>query len=158
LSCGNNLKQIGLAIHMFHDTNQAFPPASLGGDGEVSWAVLILPYLEQDNLYRQWNLNLRYTYYRHPASVVGAQVKIYYCPSRRSPPQLSVTGNTRSPWGGSPGALSDYAGNGGNTTDVWGDPRSGPGVFLYADVTFGPNDTLVSWRSLCRFADVTDGL
>jgi prepilin-type N-terminal cleavage/methylation domain-containing protein len=97
--CANNLKQFGLAIHTYHDTYQSLPPASLGGDGEVSWAVLILPFMEQVNLYRQWNLNLRYTYYRHPSDVVGAQVKIYYCPSRRSPPELSLSGDTRAPWG-----------------------------------------------------------
>ncbi|HKB05375.1 MAG TPA: DUF1559 domain-containing protein [Gemmataceae bacterium] len=158
ISCANNLKQIGLAVHNYHDTTSALPPASLGGDGEVSWAVLILPYLEQVNLAQQWNTNLRYAYYRHPAAVVGAQVKTYYCPARRAPRHLSVTGHTRPPWGGSPGALGDYAGNGGNTTEVWGDPRTGPGVFLYADVTFGPNDTIASWQSLCRFSDVTDGL
>src|SRR5262249_56203201 len=112
-----------------------------GGDGEVTWAVVCLPHLEQDNLFRQWNLTLRYPFYRHPADVVGAQVKVYYCPSRRSPPQLSLNGHTRAPWGGSPGALGDYAANGGNTTEVWNDPRSGPGVFLYADWTFGPTNT-----------------
>jgi prepilin-type N-terminal cleavage/methylation domain-containing protein len=158
VSCGNNLKQMGLAVHNYHDTYQAFPPASLGGDGEVSWAVLVLPFIEQDNLYRQWNLNLRYTYFRHPASVVGAQVKIYYCPSRRSPPQLSVTGDSLPPWGGSPGALGDYAANGGTSTAVWDDPRNGDGVLLYADTTFGPNNTVTSWRSLTAFKDVTDGL
>jgi prepilin-type N-terminal cleavage/methylation domain-containing protein len=158
LSCANNLKQIGLAIHSYHGTYKAFPAAALGGDGEATWAVLILPFLEQDNLFQQWNLYLRYTYYRQPVAVVGAQIKTYYCPSRRSPPQLSVSGDTRPPWGGSPGALGDYAGNGGNTTEVWSDPRVGPGVLLYADLTLGPNDTIVSWRLLSRFADVTDGL
>jgi prepilin-type N-terminal cleavage/methylation domain-containing protein len=158
MQCANNLKQLGLAVHTYHDTYQSLPPASLGGDGEVSWAVLILPYIEQVNLYRQWNLNLRYTYYRHPADVVGAQVKIYYCPSRRSPPQLSVTGDSQPPWGGSPGALGDYAANGGNSTLVWDDPRKGGGVLLYADTTMGTNDTVASWRSLTAFKDVTDGL
>jgi prepilin-type N-terminal cleavage/methylation domain-containing protein/prepilin-type processing-associated H-X9-DG protein len=158
LSCGNNLKQIGLAVHNYHDTYQQLPPAAVGGDGEVSWAVVILPWIEQESLYRQWNLSLRYTYYRQPASVVGAQVKVYYCPSRRSPPQLSVSGDTRPPWGGSPGALGDYAANGGNTTAVWDDPRYGYGVLVYADTTFGPNDTVASWRSLTAFRDVTDGL
>jgi prepilin-type N-terminal cleavage/methylation domain-containing protein len=158
MQCANNLKQLGLAIHNYHGDYQSFPPAALGGDGEVSWAVLILPYIEQDPLYHQWNLNLRYTYYRHPASVVGAQVKIFYCPSRRSPPQLSVSGDTLAPWGGSPGASGDYAANGGNTTAVWEDPRNGNGVLLYADTTFGPNNTVASWRSLTAFRDVTDGL
>jgi prepilin-type N-terminal cleavage/methylation domain-containing protein len=158
ISCGNNLHQIGVAVHTYHSSYERLPPAAVGGDGEVSWAVLILPYIEGGNLYQQWDLSLRYTYYRHPASVVGAQVKVFYCPSRRSPPQLSVTGDTRPPWGGSPGALGDYAANGGNTTAVWDDPRNGNGVLLYADTTFGPNNTVVSWQSLTAFKDVTDGL
>ncbi len=158
ISCANNLKQFGLAVHNYHGVYQSLPPASLGGDGEASWAVVLLPFIEQDNLYRQWNLNLRYTYYREPASVVGSQVKIYYCPSRRGPPLLSVTGDARPPWGGYPGALGDYAANGGNSTAIWDDPRQGDGVLLYADTTFGPNDTVASWRSMTAFKDVTDGL
>src|SRR5262249_52784247 len=156
--CANNLKQLGLAVHNYHGTYKRFPPAALGGDGEVSGAVLLFPYIEQAPLYRQWNLTLRYTYYRHPASVVGAQVSIYYCPSRRSPPQLSVSGDTLAPWGGSPGALGDYAANGGNSTAVWDDPRNGDGGPLYAGTTLGPNNTVASWRSMTSFKDVTDGL
>src|SRR5262245_11465639 len=157
-TCQNNLKQLGLAVHNYHDANNRLPPAAVGGDGEVSWAVLILPYLEQDGLYKQWNLLLAATYYRQPPGVVGAQVKTYYCPSRRSPPQFSTTGDTNLTWGGSPGALGDYAANGGNTTAVWNDPRYGNGVLLYADTTFGPNNTIESWKSLSQFSDITDGL
>src|SRR5262245_54863826 len=72
--CQNNLHEIGVAIHNYHDFSGQLPPAAVGGDGEVTWAFLILPFIEQDNLFRRWNLNLRYTYYRHPADVVGAQV------------------------------------------------------------------------------------
>jgi prepilin-type N-terminal cleavage/methylation domain-containing protein len=156
--CANHLKQLGVAVHAYHGTHKTLPPASLGGDGEVSWAVLLLPFIEQDPLYKSWDLSLRYTYYRHPANVVAAQIPVYYCPSRRSLRHLSVSGDTMSPWGGSPGALGDYAGNGGNTTAVWNDPRFGPGVFLYSDTTFGPGDTIASWTALSRFRDITDGL
>ena len=72
ISCANNLKQLGLAVHNYHDSYGRLPPAAIAGDGEVTWAVLLLPFLEQDNLFRQWDLSLRYTYYRHPAGVVGA--------------------------------------------------------------------------------------
>jgi prepilin-type N-terminal cleavage/methylation domain-containing protein/prepilin-type processing-associated H-X9-DG protein len=54
LKCANNLKQMGLAMHMYHDVNGTFPPAfakpSLWG-----WGVWILPYVEQDNLFRAIN-------------------------------------------------------------------------------------------------------
>ena len=52
ISCANNLKQIGLAMHNRHDTEGTLPPSRLQR-GMATWAVLILPYLEQDNLYRQ---------------------------------------------------------------------------------------------------------
>ena len=64
--CGNNLKQIGLALHGYHDACLSFPsaykflpsgdpavPFPGAGTYGVSAFVLILPYLEQDNLYRQ---------------------------------------------------------------------------------------------------------
>src|SRR5437868_15539340 len=53
--CRNNLKQIGIAGQAFHDANGSLPPAWLGDnsqdpDGWASWAVLILPYIEQQNV------------------------------------------------------------------------------------------------------------
>jgi prepilin-type processing-associated H-X9-DG protein len=56
----NNLKQIALAFHNYHDTNGAFPQAALydkDGKATLSWRVLILPYIEQDNLYQQFKLD-----------------------------------------------------------------------------------------------------
>jgi hypothetical protein len=56
----NNLKQIGLAMHIYHDAMGNFPaPASLGKKGgkELSWRVQILPYIEQDNLYKKFKLD-----------------------------------------------------------------------------------------------------
>ena len=56
----NNLKQIGLALHFYHDVNKALPPAGISdADGKplLSWRVAILPYLEQQALYQQFDLN-----------------------------------------------------------------------------------------------------
>src|SRR5436305_9206876 len=70
MSCSNNLKQMGLAIHNFHDTFGRFPynrigkvgptPQGAGGGpgigtagGNWSWLTYMLPYIEQDNLYKQ---------------------------------------------------------------------------------------------------------
>src|SRR5262245_31083606 len=60
ISCSNNLKQIGLAVHSYHDANAAFPPSRMDNYGGVTWAVFILPYVEQDPFYRQWNINRWY--------------------------------------------------------------------------------------------------
>src|SRR5262249_30142494 len=56
----NNLKQIGLAMHNYHDVNGAFPPAAVcdkTGKPMLSWRVLILPYIEQDALYKEFKLD-----------------------------------------------------------------------------------------------------
>jgi len=56
----NNLKQIGLAMHNYHDVNGAFPPAAVcdkTGKPMLSWRVLILPYIEQDSLFKEFRLD-----------------------------------------------------------------------------------------------------
>ena len=109
-SCGNNLKQIGLAMHQYELTHQRFPPSRIA-EGKATWAVLILPYMEQDNLYRQWDLSL--SYYDQTATARQGVVKSYFCPARRIPSGgvgLSVYGDTPAAGGAHfPGGLSDYA-------------------------------------------------
>lgn len=53
-SCSNNLHQFGLAMHMYHDTYLAFPPA-FAKPSNYGWAVWLLPYVEQTNLYNTIN-------------------------------------------------------------------------------------------------------
>jgi len=58
--CSNNLKQIALAFHNYHDTYRTFPPAYIpdeDGNPKHSWRVLILPFLEQRALYEQYNFD-----------------------------------------------------------------------------------------------------
>jgi prepilin-type processing-associated H-X9-DG protein len=55
----NNLKQIGLALHTYHDVHKRFPPVAIcspDGNPLLSWRVAILPYVEQDALFRQFRL------------------------------------------------------------------------------------------------------
>src|SRR5688572_11652330 len=47
MKCGNNLKQLGLGLHNFHDTRLKFPENT---NGSVGWTCLILPYIEQKSL------------------------------------------------------------------------------------------------------------
>lgn len=68
--CTNNLKQIGLALHNYHDTQNVFPPGYVDGntdptstpDNDVGpgwgWAAFLLPYLEQGGVYNQINFNV----------------------------------------------------------------------------------------------------
>jgi len=56
----NNLKQIGLALHNYHNTHGVLPAAAIvdkKGKPLLSWRVAILPYIEQDNLYKQFKLD-----------------------------------------------------------------------------------------------------
>jgi prepilin-type N-terminal cleavage/methylation domain-containing protein len=56
-SCTNNLKQLGLAMHNFYDTNKGFPPSRTSKSPKLSWVPFLLPYLEQDALYKLYNFN-----------------------------------------------------------------------------------------------------
>jgi prepilin-type processing-associated H-X9-DG protein len=54
------MKQIGIAMHNYHDLNNQFPPAAVcdkKGKPQLSWRVLILPYIEQEELYKQFKLD-----------------------------------------------------------------------------------------------------
>jgi prepilin-type N-terminal cleavage/methylation domain-containing protein/prepilin-type processing-associated H-X9-DG protein len=91
MKCMNNLKQWGLALHTYHDANGAFPPGgwSVPNDwngwwaGEKgSWIVFTLPYVEQDNIYKQIpNLStpMVYSLYKTPVGTQG--FSILRCPS-----------------------------------------------------------------------------
>jgi len=54
MSCQNNLKQLGLALHNYHDVSQRFPVGADSVTG-LSWRVHLLPFIEQENLYRRFN-------------------------------------------------------------------------------------------------------
>ena len=60
MTCTNNLKQIGLALHNYYQTYKCFPPAYIAnknGKPMHSWRVLILPFLECNSLYKQYDFN-----------------------------------------------------------------------------------------------------
>ncbi len=78
----NNLKQIGLALHNFHDANRAFPAHAIySRDGKplLSWRVAILPYIEQDALYRQFKLDEPWDS-EHNKKLIAQMPKIYLPP------------------------------------------------------------------------------
>jgi len=82
-ACGNNLKQIGLALANYHDKYGAFPPAyTVDANGKPlhSWRTLILPYVEQQPLYDQIDLSKPWD---DPVNRVAydATIPTYRCPS-----------------------------------------------------------------------------
>ena len=84
-SCKNNLRQIGLAVHLYHNVNNEFPPTfCLAGlpQREDSWSVhgRILPFLEQGNAYERVNLDV--DWHAQVASGIPAlKIPTYLCPS-----------------------------------------------------------------------------
>ncbi|MCY2963235.1 MAG: DUF1559 domain-containing protein [Planctomycetota bacterium] len=83
--CKNNLKQIGLALHNYHDAFGTFPPSFCLGNGDGGrWSAQarLLPYLEQANLLFKIDLNHSYSSPQNAAAGVNEQkVSIYLCPS-----------------------------------------------------------------------------
>jgi prepilin-type N-terminal cleavage/methylation domain-containing protein len=86
--CQNNLKQIGLAMHNYHDSYELLPSGGVydfstsvsNANCQMGWGVAILPFVEQGNLYSQYNPQLR-NWDAANANVVGTPLAIQNCPS-----------------------------------------------------------------------------
>jgi prepilin-type processing-associated H-X9-DG protein len=89
----DNLKQLGLAMHAYHDTFRALPPAAITdkqtGRPLLSWRVAILPYVEEMNLYQQFRLGEAWDGPNN--SRLLAQMPKIYAPVRGSTPQPHST-------------------------------------------------------------------
>jgi prepilin-type N-terminal cleavage/methylation domain-containing protein len=165
IQCANNLKQIGLALHLYENTFQCLPPTRGPAEGP-SWAWTLLPNLEQQNLYQLWQPGWPYPGMAPGAggnpqgiaiaqAVLGHAVKIYFCPSRRSPSTASVSltfpqRNGCALPSGVPGAVGDYAANIGTTGADY--PLAVP-----QSMPLSPNGALQAVQGV-RFADISDGL
>lgn len=87
LACGHQLKQIGLALHHFHDSHEVFPASGWTTDGPgnpagryVGWRALTLPFLEQENLQRLYDFH-RHWWEGTNAVVAAVPVNTFQCPS-----------------------------------------------------------------------------
>ena len=152
--CANNLKQLGLAAHNYHDANKTLPPVWLANgtvgnvsnpDGFATWATLILPYIEQGPQFNLWDLKKPFSK-QTPAAVQG-QPSIFLCPSR--PGAILSTGDAQ------PGAIADYAGAYG--TGV-GNPNGAMVPATFVQGTDASNNTIVaSFRGQINLLSITDG-
>lgn len=170
MQCQNNLRQLGMAVKLFHETYGYFPPGrisrrpddppeiSCGGE-EATWPVYVLPFLEQDALRQEWNLSEKW--YEHDQSLLETRLPVFICPSRRSLNEafsvrpVEATGNGGRLPCGCPipapsisvdvrAAVTDYAGNHGDLS-----PGSGGAS---TDFYFGGNGTgvLITSRAQCN--------
>jgi prepilin-type N-terminal cleavage/methylation domain-containing protein/prepilin-type processing-associated H-X9-DG protein len=96
MACTNNLHQLALAAHNFHDANSAFPAGNVykpNAKGQFdyydTWAISLLPYIEQDNLYKLWDPTVPNaipdSLSPRMATLRQSLVKTYNCPSDPTP-------------------------------------------------------------------------
>jgi prepilin-type N-terminal cleavage/methylation domain-containing protein len=171
--CSNNLKQIGLALHNYHDAMNRFPPGAMW-DPDPSWVtsgypeaergsvlLRLLPYLEQQTIYQgidfRRNTNSQKV---NGAYIYQMIIPAYVCPSDKNDGLLD-TGTDRL-------AVANYGANYGPTgTSGTGNPSCpcAEGAIWNSYVTPGYSEskpagpfTRLGNRYMCRMADVTDGL
>ncbi|MBA4030907.1 MAG: prepilin-type cleavage/methylation domain-containing protein [Planctomyces sp.] len=167
--CKNNLKQMGLALHNYHDVHNTFPSASVrttytttrGFYGKTGWAwsVMILPGLDQGALYNAMNVNI------NPLAenatllpYLQTSLPVYLCPSSPTPKINASFKTTAHPATDVP-ATSNYKSvygsmdEGGVASAVAGCPTSG----FSRGHCFGGETGLFGAGSSVKFRDITDG-
>lgn len=135
--CQNNLKQIGLGVQNYHGVTKKLPPMSLG-DGQMTWLMLILDYMEQTQVRDLWDPQLG-CFYDQTLECRDAQIDAYYCPSQDHASRIG-----KDPFGGGPrdghthpdndpetgeaweGSISDYRAVAGSSCIVYDDRFSPP--------------------------------
>ena len=91
--CSNNLKQIGLGIHSYHDVYKCFPAAVLTDeDGQPmrSWRVAILPFIEQQPLFEEYDFSEPWDGPSNQA-LHGVSLPAYRCPSDAGPDSVETS-------------------------------------------------------------------
>lgn len=163
--CRNNLKQIGLALHNYHDIYNSLPPGNVHKSGNQNvaamaswgWHTFILPQLDQANLYQSMNVNQADldTVLRDPAvqNLPKTKLVVYRCPSDTAPDQ-----NTKreydNPYSAAFGGQPVHLGTS-NYVGVCGVRWSTPEQWIVSQID--PFGTM--WGdSKVRFQDITDGL
>lgn len=162
MQCLDRMRQIGIALHLYHGDYNHLPPGRHPGDGQpapylqsqdnlLSWRVLLTPYLEQDALYHTAldDVARNPQPWRHAGQ--STVVKIFTCPAD------SRLGTAQMNEDGIPCAFSSYVGVSGHWTNkngMFASPSVGPGR-RFADCTDGVSNTLLvgerpppdSWRA-----------
>ena len=159
MSCGNNLHQLGIALHNYHDVHNTFPPDAIwkmrgrppaavsGEQRNFTWICLVLPFMEQKPLYDQINFGAPGLYQvvggtANPQALRSIVLKDLLCPSDtplRELPQSAFFASAPSPDPGTGFGYTSYAGNAGwdlyrrnsSRADLGGDTRLAGPFTLY---------------------------
>jgi prepilin-type N-terminal cleavage/methylation domain-containing protein/prepilin-type processing-associated H-X9-DG protein len=145
-TCQNNLKQIGIGLHAYHDAGKQFPPGFSSTTGDTNrgwgWGTYILPYIEQGPLFTQINpdqtamtAGALAAPTDPPSNILQTRINLYICPANR-PPQTNVN---RGNYG-----TSNYSGVFGWHTTAGTDQNTKGNGMLFP-------------RSAVHFGDVPDG-
>jgi prepilin-type N-terminal cleavage/methylation domain-containing protein/prepilin-type processing-associated H-X9-DG protein len=171
--CSNNLKQLGIALHMYHDTNKWFPPGAVFHGGATtapnaqpinhrgSMHIRLLPFIEQQPLYQLFDFNTGTDGQMIATGgrwLRGEPVQVYLCPSDTN---RRTNANNDGAW------PANYTGNMGPSADISNNAAcscplhptfqtfSRPGTNVNNPPgPFGRN----GWNYVSRMSDCTDGL
>ncbi|PHX63608.1 MAG: prepilin-type cleavage/methylation domain-containing protein [Planctomycetaceae bacterium] len=166
MSCSNNLKQLGLAMHNYNSTFSCFTNSRR--DADYTWICQLLDYLEQGAFRNSWDFSKNY--YNQTQKVRTQTIKALFCPARRAPmTQDANNGDQQDNQPATstryPGALADYAGNLGTTGGdyFWDGPVQGQTSISVATNGVFPlsNNWAVGgtgFRDGYKVADISDGL
>ena len=154
--CINNLKQIGIAVQLHHDTRGRFPAGRIGtNEFTTSWAFQMLEYLEGGNVFSTWKRNVP-PFEAENEAAMRTPVATYYCPSRRDPAadRDFIDGSVPSMLAEGVGAGGDYAANAGRDRVEYGVDSSQMPLRNIDETLAGPMFTF----SKVKARQVVDGL
>ncbi len=153
ISCVNNLKQIGLATHLYHDAHHCLPPASFsGGLFSGSTLLILLPYIEQASSYVQYHPDKGITAPENKG-VVSTRIPIFLCPSMAvprtvpdtahdevgAPGSYAVSTGSESPWSPHNGAIVKL-GQSKQTISIEHIRDGTSNTFMYGEFDYGLQD------------------
>jgi len=155
-SCGNNLKQIGLAMHNYENAYKGLPPRRYGpswtpaapNKGYCGWGAIILPYLELKNIERLYYQDYNF-YDAQNAEAIARPIAVYSCPATQPSRSMTVCDPTQSITG--TGIAGDYFGA--NSVNAWWFSDSATNA-AYSQNT----ETAMADNRNKALAEITDGL
>lgn len=169
MACTNHLRQLGLACHNFSDTTGIIPPTRTASGGFPKlgvpanayhgWACWLLPYMEQGNVFAQYDTKLHFGHANNRAAI-QTQIKVFYCPSTtRQKRTINFTNTSGGTFNITGAATADYGvmktvdpglwQNFPNDVDAYTDNQTNVGPFSFNS---GTNTRVMRW------AMVSDGL